>query len=276
MSIIYQITQDANGVQTLTFVGNDGQMRSVNSGVPNYKDTVNAVLNDDLDLATEVSLPLNAVVARLGDSGFGHDGANVTWLGRILSPKATDILLSFARKSQDRLPALGKFFDRLNKNPSKHSVDQLFDWVNDVGLTIDDEGFILAHKGIRDGASVRSGTAVVNGIEYNGRIPNPVGAIVEMPRNAVADAPEHTCSHGLHVGSLRYASSWAPTLITVRIDPADVVSVPNDGEKMRVSKYTVVEVNETKREFSGRVTAEDWFSAAEDEDHDCDCEFCGW
>jgi hypothetical protein len=272
MSIIYQITQDANGVRTLTFVGNDGQMRSINSGVANFRDTLDAVNADDIDLATEVSLPLNAVLSRLADSGFGHDGTSVTWNGRILSHKDTDILLSFARKSRERLPALGKFFDRLSNNPSKHSVDQLFDWIEDVGLSIDDEGYILGHKGIRNGLSVHSGTAIVNGVTHTGQIPNPVGATVEMSRNAVADAPQDTCSHGLHVGSLRYASSWAPTLVTVRIDPADVVSVPNDGEKMRVSKYVVLSVNESKSEFSERVTSEDWLDY--DEDDDCDCRYC--
>jgi hypothetical protein len=140
MSIIFQVTQDSNGVQTLTFVGNDGEFRSVNSTLANYQDTYDAVLSDDVDTATDVSLPLNAVISRLSGYGFGHDGSSVTRNGKVLDSKATDILLSFARKSPERLGSLALFFDRLGRNPSKHSVDQLFDWINDVGLTIDDNG----------------------------------------------------------------------------------------------------------------------------------------
>lgn len=273
MNIAYQITADIDGVQTLTFLGSDGNLHSINSKLVNYADTRQAVEDGDLELATSVSLPLNAVIKRLSDNGFGYDDGVISVFGSQIPAGAEDILLAFARKTPERLRSLANFFARLSNNPSNHSVQQLFAWVNDVGLAIDDDGYILAHKGIRNGKSVRSGTAFVNGVKFEGQIPNAVGDTVSMPRNTVADAPEDLCSHGLHVGSLRYASTWAPQLITVRIDPADVVSVPRDGEKMRVSKYVVLVVNEARAEFSELVQNDDWEVDADDDY--CGCEYCG-
>jgi hypothetical protein len=63
-----------------------------------------------------------------------------------------------------------------------------------------------------------------------------------MPRGKVDDDFRRGCSFGFHVGTREYATSWGPRTMLVKVDPADVVSVPSDCEcqKLRTSRYTVV------------------------------------
>ena len=63
-----------------------------------------------------------------------------------------------------------------------------------------------------------------------------------MNRNDVDDNPNNHCSHGLHVARYNYAYNWDDKTVIVKINPRDVVCVPDDydGEKMRVCKYEVL------------------------------------
>jgi hypothetical protein len=66
-----------------------------------------------------------------------------------------------------------------------------------------------------------------------------------MPRNAVCDDAEVGCSYGFHAGSHKYASTFGggdSKLLIVKINPADVVSVPKDCDcqKLRTSRYEVL------------------------------------
>jgi hypothetical protein len=75
---------------------------------------------------------------------------------------------------------------------------------------------------------------------------NGIGELLEMPRNGVDDDANRGCSKGYHVGSLEYASNFGGAnakLLIVRVDPADVVSVPHDcaHQKVRTCRYTVTQ-----------------------------------
>jgi hypothetical protein len=74
---------------------------------------------------------------------------------------------------------------------------------------------------------------------------NSVGNIVEVPRSQVDDNPNNTCSHGLHVATMSYASTFGSgddKILDVEVSPSDVVAVPTDydGTKMRVCRFKVV------------------------------------
>jgi hypothetical protein len=92
----------------------------------------------------------------------------------------------------------------------------------------------------------------VDGVEVKGRIPYVDGSVVTMPRSAVGDNRNIACSTGLHAGTYSYASGYGDTLILVKINPRDVVSVPNDssGQKLRVSRLVVL--NETTERLKSR------------------------
>jgi hypothetical protein len=135
---------------------------------------------------------------------------------------------------------LCKFLVRLMKNPSNTAINELYDFMEKADQTIDDEGYIVAYKKVRnDYKDIHSGT-----VDYH------VGNIVSMPRNQVDDDRSRTCSHGLHFCSYEYLKSFGgaifeggPRLLLVRVDPADVVSIPTDynNAKARTCRMEVID-----------------------------------
>jgi hypothetical protein len=125
--------------------------------------------------------------------------------------------------------------ENLMKNPSKRSVDQVYGFLEKNNLPITEDGCFLAFKKVRrDYLDIHSGT-----------IDNSIGQVVEMDRNLVDDNPDSHCSSGLHFCSESYLGSFGggsdPVMI-LKIDPADVVSIPTDynGAKGRCCKYEVI------------------------------------
>jgi len=137
---------------------------------------------------------------------------------------------------------------RCPPTPSQESRDALYRWLSDRDFAITGDGDFLAYKGVTsDGLSIHSGRAWVDGVEIVGQIPNKVGAVVTMPRLQVDDNREVGCSQGLHAGTWGYARGFAQGMtLTVRINPRDVVSVPDCSEfqKLRVCRYVVLETAE--------------------------------
>lgn len=146
------------------------------------------------------------------------------------------------------LSALVCFYEKVMTNPLEHSREHLYRWVDRNHITIVSEGEhkgdIIGYKGGRIGydgviQSTTSGRAIVNGEVIEGPIPYPIGAIVEMPRSSVAHKPSAPCDTGLHVGTYDFAKGFSQGLIEVRINPRDVVNVP-EANKIRVCRLTVL------------------------------------
>lgn len=142
------------------------------------------------------------------------------------------------------------FMENVAANPNPHSREQLFDWLRDRDFTITTNGCFIAYKGVTSTGegedevyvSCSSGSGIVNGERHDGQLPNFVGATVEMPRSDVQHDPARGCHTGLHVGTHEYAEGYnRAALLTVLVNPRDVVSVPTDcnAEKMRVCRYVV-------------------------------------
>lgn len=127
-----------------------------------------------------------------------------------------------------------KFIERLNANPSYRAVNELYGFLEANSLPITDDGCFLAYKRIREDWTDC----------YTGTMDNSIGTVVEMPRNQVNDDKDQTCSRGLHFCGYSYLSSFSGArLVVVKVDPADVVSIPSDynNQKGRACKYTIVE-----------------------------------
>lgn len=126
-----------------------------------------------------------------------------------------------------------RFFQRLTSNPSNKVFTQLAAFIHSCpGISIDNDGYVRAFKGVRDDYyDVHSHTNL-----------NLPGTSHEMPRNKVEDDPNKPCGQGLHLGSLSYATSWGDRVVVCKVDPADVVSVPKDHshQKLRCCKYEVL------------------------------------
>ena len=133
-----------------------------------------------------------------------------------------------------------KFMDNLYNNPSKTAVDELYLFLEACNLPITEDGHFLAYKKVRnDYKDIHSGT-----------FDNSIGRICQMERNQVDDKRENTCSQGLHFASYSYMKSFGNTgvsdggdrIVIVKINPADVVSIPSDynNAKGRAWRYEVV------------------------------------
>lgn len=136
---------------------------------------------------------------------------------------------------------LMKFANLLAENPSRRAVSELFDFLVAQDIEITDEGMVRCFKKVRANYTDC----------HTGKFDNSVGVTVQMPRHMVNEDSEVTCSHGLHVCSKAYLSSFGGArVLAVDVNPADFVSIPHDyysidgsGQvkaKARVCRYIVV------------------------------------
>jgi len=171
-----------------------------------------------------------------------------------------------------------RFLERVSLNPNQFSRDELFLFLEKNSLPFTPEGYFLAYKMVRnDYRDI-----------YSGTVSNKVGDKPEMKREDVDANRNNTCSVGLHFCSMDYLSSGFATkghrLMIVKIDPADVVSIPVDYNfsKGRCWKYEVVDEIETDERITDYYTEEyneevedvedeeDFDESSEEEEEDSD------
>jgi hypothetical protein len=173
----------------------------------------------------------------VSDGDFEIRNGSIYFNGQEMHTDACDKIIEFYHAGLD-YKFLMNFMTRLQKNPSKNSVDQLFRFLQHRNIAIGPDGRFWAYKTVRPDYKDK----------YSGRFDNSVGSVCEVPRNQVDDNPDNHCSHGFHVGSLEYAgpggwyNSSGDRVMIVAVDPADAVSVPGDHnfQKLRVCKYEVI------------------------------------
>ena len=131
---------------------------------------------------------------------------------------------------------LVRFFENLMQNPTKTAIPELFGFLkaNDIKLT--EDGCFIAWKRVDSNYKDL----------YSGTIDNSIGKRVEIPRKNVVIDSKITCAAGLHVCSKSYLShyhSGTGVIIACKVNPKDVVSIPEDykNAKMRCCGYDVVE-----------------------------------
>ncbi|ACV50025.1 RIIB [Delftia phage PhiW-14] len=145
------------------------------------------------------------------------------------------VLQSFLMGKRDDGHKFVKFHRNL-QNASKSAKDNLFNFIEHQGISMDDEGNILALKIVDDNFKDL----------YTHSLDNTPGRTVKMDRNKVVEDPETHCAAGLHVCSPGYLHAYGaghnPTLL-VSIKPEHFVSVPSDYSfnKARVCEYVVLQ-----------------------------------
>ena len=155
--------------------------------------------------------------------------------GNIVKNVIAEKIIDFMMSSLPFEPLL-RFLENLSDNPSNNSVEQLYDFLSNKNLPITEDGCFLAYKAVSKDYTDK----------WTGEISNkPGGSIPKLNRNQVNDNPSISCGSGYHVGALEYVSSYGhgdDKAVIVKINPADVVSVPTDSgcQKCRVVFYEVV------------------------------------
>jgi len=153
------------------------------------------------------------------------------------------------------------FYNNLLANPSKASIKELYDFLTKNKLPITEDGHFLAYKKIdTDWKDF-----------YTHSIDNSIGALVTMPRPQVNDDRHQTCSVGLHFCSLEYLPAYhggSGRVVVVKINPANVVSIPTDynNAKGRCCEYLVVREH-TTGERSESLTRSVYMSDGSDFDY---------
>lgn len=257
------ISQGDQSVITVLIPGDDRSPFVAQSDHPNFKEIVAAVVGGDAS-ADEVAdlFDVSQVIAqrfeRLSER-VTVAGGRVYFDGDEVHGSIVGQILRFKDEGVEDWKPLVAFMEKVAQNPNPHSREQLYDWLKRHAFAITKDGDLVGYKGVAKDAegnlvSVSKGPAIVDGQSVNGAVPNYIGAVVEMPRGMVHHDPSQGCSTGLHVATFDYAKGWAQgALLTVHVNPRDVVSVPTDCDwaKVRVCRYVVVETTDV--EYTGPV-----------------------
>lgn len=276
----YNLNKFADGKQILTaFI--DGEIYAMVSSNPAFDKAVQMVRDGDesvvdvFDLANLAAKAFHSVTDRVS---IRH---GVVYLDENpVDSEMSNIIVNYLGEGNDSAMPLVLFMERLDRNPSFTSRNQLWGFVKAHGIHLADDGRMVLYKGVNPTdepdvyRSTGSGRAFVNGEEQNGRIHTKVGDVVTMPRREISDDPNVACHAGLHCGARSYASSFAPVLITTLVGPEHVVCVPRDSSqaKVRVEEYEIMaplgdrEVNSIRWSDEDESDEDDWLDDYEDDD----------
>ncbi len=209
----------------------DNKPHTINKTHISYQKVVDAIKSGEWETVREVIDP-KKVVINYGKGNVEVQGDKLFWKGKEFHNALSNRMISMLQEGLPIEP-LVLFMDNLMKNPSKRSVTELYGFLEKNNLPITSDGHFLAYKKVRkDFKDCHTGT-----------MDNSVGQVVEMERNEVDDDQNRTCSTGLHFCSQNYLNHFGgERTVIVKINPADVVSIPTDydNSKGRACRYEVI------------------------------------
>jgi len=212
----------------------DGKAHTLRRDHANARLVIEAIAKGLPDSEVEKLMDVQqAVNAYLGDNVEVKDGS-VWHRGEVVDEAISKRILDFMTHNLPVAP-LTRFLENLYNNPSRNSREQLYNFLEHENLPITEDGCFLAYKSVRPDYTDH----------HTGKFSNRIGTVLSIDRRQVDDNPQNGCSHGFHAGSLHYATTFGGEdrkVVIVKINPADVVSVPNDCEyqKLRTARYEVV------------------------------------
>jgi hypothetical protein len=255
----------------------DGKSYSINAGSKLFTNALEAFKVNDWDAFISFVNPeirLKSLYAKY--EGIEVKDGNLYVFDEPVHSTLATRVLSFLEAGLDCVH-LFKFILKLNLNPSKRAVDELYTFLEHRALPITDNGNFLAYKAVREDYFDK----------YSGKFINTIDSVLEMPRNKVDDDKNVGCSYGFHAGTIEYAKQFSGGcghIMLVEINPSDVVSIPTDCEfqKLRTCKYKVVgeyEIDLTDPLYASRFQTDqdddvDLWDDDSDEDDDEECCHC--
>lgn len=240
----------------------NGKQYLVEPSHAKYDVLVQAIKDDDAE-TFEANCDVKEIIEEAMGEGVEIRGNTVYYNGEPIHNVVADNIVRSLKEGFD-VTGPKEFLVNLMENPSKRSVDQLFNFLQDHKLSITPDGCFLAYKCLRENYLDK----------HSGKYDNSPGAFMEMPRNKVDDDPNEACGQGFHCGALAYAGpqgwyySEGNKIVIVKVNPRDVVCVPHDcsHHKVRICQYEVVGdfLGELKlSQYSGEV-GDDYSSKVEE------------
>ena len=272
--IAYTLTNNS-----ITVVLNN-KVYTVSNGQPQWESVLEAIRNND-EVQLHAVLSVANTITSFTEGNVTVKDNQVFYRNVPLDNYVVEKVLEFAKNKLPLQPIL-RFINNLMKNPSRRAVQELYKFLENKNMPITPDGNFLAYKGIQsDYFSKTAGNIIViKGKVVDGKIYNGIGHEIEVERNGVCDDKNLGCSSGLHAGSVQYATDFGRggKVVIVEINPADVVSVPDDCscQKLRACAYKVVGEYEVPLDhnYNNSYANEDWIS--DDDDGDGEFGTCGY
>ena len=214
-------------------VYHNGTVATAHASDPLWDEIIEALKNDEYARAMELMDKPSVIRDFVEGTDIRITGYEVYYQDRLLPGALARRILKMREQGFDIMPMV-RFAQRLFQNPSNRAIEELYGFLDTNDLPITEDGCFMAYKRVRENFTDC----------HSGTFDNSVGKTCEMERNAVDDDKERTCSYGLHFCSLNYLQHFGGSkLVALKIDPADVVSIPvdYDNTKGRCCKYEVVE-----------------------------------
>lgn len=235
---------------TVTFVVK-GQPYQADKSHPKYQELLDELkkAEPDTDRCIALTKPIEIIREAIADAQASEPdylpagkisvtSREIRFDGEVVDGVLVDRILAMLAEGFDIMP-MARFFENLYQNPATWVRDELYVWLERSTLPITEDGCFLAYKNVNgDFTSIYDNTTL-----------NTPGTVVQMDRSKVNPERAMVCSSGLHFCSKDYLPGFSHgrdnTTILLKINPADVVSVPaNETAKGRAWKYEVLEVVE--------------------------------
>lgn len=227
---------------------------TVNEGDSRFKAVKNAIRDEQydtipglLDIKSQLISETNGELHLMnGTLSYKGDRVEPILAGRIIKMKAEGF--NFSR--------FVLFLENCYANPTPTAREELYGFLEKCNLPVTDDGHFLAYKMVtKDFMDIHSNS-----------MDNSIGTIVQMERDGVDADRNRTCSSGLHFCSEGYLGHYgresSSQIVVLKINPADVVSIPTDYDnaKGRACRYEVVDAikwdDRISPDFSAKYTPE--------------------
>lgn len=242
----------------------DNQTHTITKTHPLFDEVKRCIREGEWDRVKDIIEP-KKVIVKFSNGTIRIDGDTVYYRDVEMHNSLTCRMIDMIKEGFDITP-LVNFLGNLMMNPSKTAVSELYGFLEKNNLPITPDGYFMAFKKVnKNFYDIHSGTVLnkpaymmspsdlelikeVQGKknEVTVAVANNV-TVISMERNEVDDARHNTCSTGLHFCSKEYLSHFGSTndpVVILKINPADVVSIPSDynDSKGRTCAYQVVGV----------------------------------
>ena len=234
-----------------------------------FADAVELVKNGDyadvfnLDIKTVVT----SFFAKKSDNGFASISIDAG-VGYIILHKFGDMKVELSSAITNKIvkmnsqgfscAPLANFLSNLYQNPSPSAIAELYLFIEACDLPITEDGCFIAYKMVKaDYMDI-----------YTGTIRNKIGDAPSMPRGLVDDNCNNTCSRGLHFCSKNYLTAYGSSsrssdhCMLVKINPADVVSIPSDYNNAKGRAWLYEVVGEANAGWRDTLPKKDYTDAA--------------
>lgn len=267
----YTKMSDDRGVMNIPYILTGNSLTAVIGGTPytiqnsheNWTAIIDAIKSDATEQELLDLIDTATAVTNWSEGEVEVKNGHVYFNGEVVHGTIVEKILSFIKEGISPTP-LVRFLENLMQNPSRRSVTELYSFLEHGNMPITPDGHFLGYKSVRSDWTDH----------YTGKVDNRVGAdIPRMKRNEVDDDANRGCSYGYHVGSLEYATNFGSgdrKVVIVKVNPADVVSVPHDcnHQKMRTCFYEIVGVYDAPLPNSYYDSYDDGDEDYEDEDYE--------